>query len=184
MNGTSEFVWLNNYLNGEEYVLWKGKPDTRRLLSGMDTVLIPFSLLWTGGLLHGLISSIDSGMPLFAWIFMAVFLAFGLYLTVGRFLHRRWLLQRTEYAVTNRRILIKRGRSVHIAYGTTLPPMSVYTHADGTGTISFKQVARTRSGYRYVSMGGLDTPNGDISLENLHDLRGAQAAINSMLSKD
>lgn len=87
-----------------ERVLWAGRPKQGLLLVGSDAFVIPFSLVWTGGVATGLAHS-KSGPMFFVPVFMLVA---GLYFVVGRFIHDAWLRSRTHYAITDRRILIWR----------------------------------------------------------------------------
>lgn len=88
-----------------ERVLWAGRPKQGLLLVGSDAFVIPFSLVWTGGVATALVHTKLNGPMSFV---PAAMLVFGLYLVAGRFIHDAWLRSRTQYAITDRRILIWR----------------------------------------------------------------------------
>jgi hypothetical protein len=134
---------FQSYLFPGERILWTGQPKQGLAFSGRDALLIPFSLLWgrfaifwnaavwtfpTTG------QSIDWFMPLWGLPFLAV----GLYLIFGRFIHDAAVRKRLFYAVTDERVLVLRGfnsaklKSLDIR---RLPKLELSEHRDGTGTI-------------------------------------------------
>jgi hypothetical protein len=131
---------LQPYVQPGEAVLWTGRPDPNRLLSGKDLFLIPFSLLWGGFAIfwEGSVLLLGSGpnkAPIFFVLWGIPFVLAGQYIIWGRFFVKRWQRQRTTYAVTNQRVLILRGRSLQSIFLSQLPPIVQSSRADGSGTL-------------------------------------------------
>jgi len=132
-------VFSGRLLNGER-LLGTGQPAKGLLLRAQDALLIPFSLVWCGIPLFGLLGGGASGKLGPFIVVPALFVAVGLYLVFGRFLADAWLRAKTHYAVTDRRILILRQG----AFGSftavdlaLLPSLSLKERSDGRGTIRF-----------------------------------------------
>ena len=98
--------WL---LPGER-LLWASRPPLGIRLQAKDAFLIPFSLAWGGFAILWTLGAWWAGAPAFFVAFGLPFVAVGLYLIFGRFLHDAWQRRRTLYAVSNQRVLILRGR--------------------------------------------------------------------------
>ncbi len=112
-------------------MLWAGRPNPRRLFTGADVFLIPFSLLWGGFAIFwetlALTSIAPAGGPaIFFPLFGLPFVAIGLYFIFGRFLVKRYVKQRTVYAVSS--LSIKR-----------LPGLEVSTGSGRAGSVTFGQ---------------------------------------------
>lgn len=185
------------HLLPREEILWTGRPDRRRVLTSSDWLLIPFSLLWGGFafvwegiVISGLASSRSSEAAVFPWVFAVFGLPFvlvGLYLIVGRFLHRAWANGRTWYALTNKRALVaygpggKHGRSVMLGDMTDI---SVDRRTDGSGTITFGQaeLARTIFGAMprssFPAPGWMGIRQGPLTFANIPNV----AAVESLAS--
>jgi hypothetical protein len=122
-----------------ERVLWSGKPDSTRIFSANDVYLVAFGLLWSGTSLVGVANTLASG----SWaggLFCVAFVLGGIYMTFGRFFVRVWVRKRTQYAVTDRRILARipgwRGaRHTSSVWLASHPPVEKRTGRDGRGTV-------------------------------------------------
>ena len=135
-------VRLQPYLQPGEGVLWTGGPDPKRLLSGKDLFLIPFSLMWGGFAIfwEGSVLAFGRGpnqAPIFFVLWGIPFVVVGQYFIWGRFLVKRWDRGRTIYAVTNQRVLALRGRSLQSIFLSQLPPIVQSSRADGSGSLEF-----------------------------------------------
>ncbi len=86
---------------GEE-VCWTGRPDPKRILTGWDGFLIPFSVFWVA---VGIDLALDAerGPRLVTLVVVTVT---GLYLIVGRFLVKAHQKRRTRYVLTGTRAII------------------------------------------------------------------------------
>jgi hypothetical protein len=104
---------LSDRLLTGERILWSGRPAQGLLFTGRDTVLIPFmfgafAVFWESMVLT------QQNAPGFFMLWGVPFVLIGLYLIVGRFLLDAWIRAGTDYAVTNKRILIPApGRSAN-----------------------------------------------------------------------
>ena len=75
----NDFEWLNSELVPGEAVLWKGKPNDKKLLSAQDIFLIPFSIMWCGFAIFWEITAIASGAPFFFAVWGIPFVCVGLW---------------------------------------------------------------------------------------------------------
>lgn len=137
------------YLLTGERVLWTGQPKQGIALSGRDIFLIPFSLFWGGVvIIWNVIAWVApferngaDGAPLWFFpLFGLPFLAVGLYMIFGRFLHDASIRKHIHYAVTDQRVLIlreKRSAKITSLDLKRLPRLELSEHRDGTGTLSF-----------------------------------------------
>ena len=115
-NRRDEFDFANQYLVGDEYILWKGQPERGSLLTKMDFFLIPFSIFWASFVLVALISSLSEGDP-FTMLFLIPFVCVGAYITVGRFIHASVRRKQTRYVITNKKIIRKIGHKTDAREG-------------------------------------------------------------------
>lgn len=134
---TQDYSWVRPYLETDETVLWRGKPEKLHLFSSQDVFMIPFSLLWAGFAVFWETTVIVQGAPWFFILFGSFFVLVGLYITVGRFLWRAYVLKRTVYAITDRKVLIKHFGQVELLQKKDFPPQTVKQYGDGTATIYF-----------------------------------------------
>jgi len=135
---------FSGYLLPGESMVWTGKPRGGLVLTAADAFLIPFSLFWTGFAVFWNATVWASNAPVFFRLFGLPFLIGGIYLTIGRFWIDAIVRSHQFYAVTNRRIMMRRSRwfpslkSLDIQH---LPLLELEERADGTGTISFASSA-------------------------------------------
>lgn len=137
MVNDADYQWIRPYLQTDESLLWHGKPEKLHLLSYQDIFKIPFSILWAGFAVFWETMVIVSGAPWFFPVFGSFFVLVGLYITVGRFLWKAYVLKRTLYAITDRKILIKHLEQVELLRKEDYPPQTLKQYRDGTGTIYF-----------------------------------------------
>jgi hypothetical protein len=98
---------ISSYIRADEKLLWRGRPQQGLRFGGHDLLAVPFSLIWGGGVLVLLISggfSAAGGFPFV--LFPLIFGIAAIYVTVGRLFHDAWIRSRTEYALTDRRIIV------------------------------------------------------------------------------
>ncbi len=129
---------LRGHLDSNEKLIWVGVPKQGLTLRGSDALLIPFSLLWGGFAVFWELSVVNMNAPFFFKLFGVPFVFIGLYFIVGRFFfdaHRR---KKTNYGMTENRILIKSGifsSSIQSLNIKTLSNITLTEKADGSGTI-------------------------------------------------
>jgi hypothetical protein len=127
-----------------ESLLWHGRPRQGIVLRGSDALVIPFSIVWCGVVLH-IFSSWDSrqfsgsGASLFS-LFPLIFLLAGAYFLIGRFVIDARLRSRKRYAVTSERVLIAGGlfsRRLTSLSLRNLSEMTLSQKDSGEGSIVF-----------------------------------------------
>ena len=125
-----------------ERLLWSGQPVAGVRFRARDAFLIPFTVLWCGFAVFWTLGSWWMGAPIWFSAFGLIFVAVGLYITVGRFLHDAWMRRRLHYAVTDRRVLRYRGGpggALHSIEIDRLPQLTLEdVRGDGTGTLRFE----------------------------------------------
>ncbi len=132
-----ENEWFRPVLLADEYVLWHGMPEQRSPFTKQDIFLIPFSLIWGGGVVFWELNAIKSGAPLLFAIFGIPFVLIGLYLIFGRFIYIKYAMKHTYYAVTNRRVLRCLRKRIEARPLDSLPFIEISYEKDGMGTITF-----------------------------------------------
>ncbi|MBR5095432.1 MAG: hypothetical protein IK095_10070 [Oscillospiraceae bacterium] len=135
MYQANDYQWARPYLDADEHILWRGAPEKLHLLSLPDVYLIPFSLLWAGFAVFWEYSALRSGAPSFFLVFGGFFVLIGLYITVGRFIWRAVCLKGASYVITEKKVLLRRRGRIEMLMKNSLPPVTVKSHRDGTGTV-------------------------------------------------
>lgn len=170
---------IESELRAGEKMLWKGKPKGGLMLRASDIFLIPFSLVWGGGMLSGMFSNTanarNSAPPT---LFLLPFAAIAVYLIIGRFFIDAMLRKKTEYALTNERAIIVSGffqRKVNSVNLKTIPDYSVTEKKDGTGTIAFSE---STSPYGKFSRGfNMPGMTGGLAFDMINDVRNVDSLI-------
>ena len=165
------------YLEPDEYVVWQGKPEKGNYFRQEDIFRVPFGLFFFGFAVvwAAMASQASIGFGLFALPFMAV----GLYISVGIIIHRAILLSKSEYAITNKKLIRICGEKVEIVYGNQINNMQIMMNKDGTGTIVFlRQEVYYRGTDRHISYPG--GTMGFHSLDNIKDVIYVQQKINEI----
>lgn len=127
-------------LDADERILWAGQPRQGFMLHGYDLFQIPFSLLWGGFAIFWFVTALLADAPFFFALFGLPFVLIGLYLIAGRFVHDAWTRRHTYYAITDRRVLIRRGSQNASLSSFNLAALSetaFQEHRNGRGTILF-----------------------------------------------
>lgn len=123
------------YLEGNEAILWAGKPRQGLTLRPYDLYAIPFVLLWLG-MVTRLTYSFEGAFGLLIIPFYLV----GFYFLIGRFFWEAYERRQTFYAVTERRVLILSKPLWHHLRElmlNELPEIALYQERDERGTILF-----------------------------------------------
>jgi hypothetical protein len=160
---------IDKELRLNERIIWKGKPAEGIKLRGSDAFLIPFSLLWGGFAIFWEITAVtqipkDQAVGFIFPLFGIPFVLVGLYFIFGRFLFDAKTREKTEYAITNQRVIIKSGifsRKVKTINLTALPETSFTEKSDGSGTITFGESSSPWSmmrGFYWPGMPNMQSP--------------------------
>ena len=102
MNTELDYKWVNQFLGPDESVLWKGTPLKTHLIGKKDGYMIPFSIVWFSFAVFWEANVISGAIKNGTWIlspfalFGMAFVVLGLYITVGRFIHKRILRSKTS----------------------------------------------------------------------------------------
>jgi PH (Pleckstrin Homology) domain-containing protein len=131
---------LRRLIGPDERVVWSGAPDRRAYMFKGSWLAIPFSVMWAGFAVFWEASVIAAGGPPFFVLWGIPFVLMGAYITVGRFVVAGREAQRTEYLLTDRRVVIRTG-----AFSTRTTELPLATMAsveleegrDGIGSITF-----------------------------------------------
>lgn len=127
-------------LSTNERVLWHGVPRQGLMLRGADVLMIPFSLLWGGFSVFLEYSVMRSDAPAIVRLWSIPFVLMGAHMVGGRFVLEAWQRARTDYMVTNERIIIRSGilrRRVQSVELRTMGDFALTESSSGEGTISF-----------------------------------------------
>jgi hypothetical protein len=135
---------IEHELRPGETLLWKGKPAAGLRLQPFDALLIPFSMVWGGGVFFVLFAAFNGGAfragpPMFYLIF-ALFIPLAIYITVGRFFVDAKIRADTVYGLTADRALIVSGlfsKTVQSLNLRAIPDITVKEKSNGSGSITF-----------------------------------------------
>ena len=179
-----DFDFARDYISADETVLWEGKPGKGNLIAKSDIVLIPFSIFWFGFAIFWTWTTFSMGAG-FMSIFGIPFVAIGLYLTLGRFVHKSIIRKKTAYVITDRKIIRSRSGNIDIFELRNLPNMHITVHKEGYGTITFGReydyYYTRRHGYGY-GRGYLTYNDPTPSLENVPDVARVHQIISDAVS--
>lgn len=138
--------WPIPYLESEERVLWTGQPERRAYVWRGSWYMIPWALLWAGGVFAWEATAIQMmlgtvGCPGLCMVVWGIpFVLLGTHLLIGRFWVAAREARRTCYAVTNRRVLLRTGafEPALIAFPLrSLPYLQLFREPGGRGSIQF-----------------------------------------------
>jgi hypothetical protein len=151
---------LSQHLVKGETLRWSGRPRQGIVLRASDALMIPFSILWAGFAFFWEASVLRDGAPVFFGLWGIPFVLVGLYVTAGRFFYDASRRAKTEYGVTDQRIIIDRGprgalTSLELA---TLGEVTVSSSSDGSGTIMFGPSNMMTTMYAGTPWPGLKLP--------------------------
>ena len=151
-----------------ERVLWTGQPETSVLFTPMDIFLVPFSLFWAGFMVSFAVAAATHGFDPSAVPVIILFLFFGFYFVIGRFVYKNYRKRRTTYVVTDRRVisLVKTWRGVNsqAAFINTIPTIAKSMRKSGIGTLRFGNAGWLSTMYANTGMewmnffGGTEVP--------------------------
>lgn len=143
-------------LDSSERLLWSGQPREGALFRGVDTFLIPFSILWCGFAIFWEFMVIKSNAPLLFRLWGIPFVIIGLYFVFGRFWVEARQRKKTYYGLTNERIIIISGlfnRKVKSLSIRNLSEVSLSEKSDKSGTITLGA-----SNPMFAMFGGMSWP--------------------------
>ena len=159
-----EYGIFKSHLANDEYIIWKGKPEKGRLFKAEDVFLIPFTIVWCGGVL--LWTSFAVSDVILPFIPIGIFFsAVGLYISVGRFIHKSYRRKNTRYIITNKRVLACCKNRINMVNRSCIFQMNMKVFKNGNGTITFEDGTSSKR-----DIGFLDFLSNKVSLENISDV--------------
>jgi hypothetical protein len=173
---------LSHYLLADEKILWSGTPAPGLLLTHSDWFVIPFSLIWTGGVFTGFVAMVSAEDPDPMGVLITSFMTLvGVFLVVGRFVLDAYIRRNLDYALTDRRILIARsglGRKFTAMHLDRIADVDIDHHARGRGTIRFGQGTISWPGANFNWAPALSNQPQFLNIENAQSVfNQVQAAI-------
>lgn len=159
-----EYGIFKSHLADDEYIIWKGKPEKGSLFKAEDIFFIPFSAVWCGGALTWTFVALSD--VIFPFIPIGIFFsAVGLYISVGRFIHKAYRRKNTRYVITNLRVLSCYKNKVNTVNRSRIFQMNLKTFKNGNGTITFEDGTASKH-----DAGFLEFLSNKVSLENIADV--------------
>lgn len=128
---------IERILFENEYILWRGGPEYKKIFSYTDLYLVPFSIIWCAVVFTvSIVSYLEEG-PIFLLLCEIPFLLSGIYFLFGRFVWQWYIRKRTDYCITNMRIIRNRNGKIDALEGDLISVTYVNFNWDGSGTINF-----------------------------------------------
>ena len=135
-----------------ERLLWSGRPRYRPEFRYYDPVVIFFGLGWIATIVLinaisgswsvlNVLQAVQHPANFLVWLVQLLFLAIGFYLAAGRYLYDYWNCRKTQYDITDQRVLIRSGvfgQTIWNFVYENIWDVDLIEHGDGTGTIRFK----------------------------------------------
>jgi hypothetical protein len=140
---------LRPEMGKDEKLIWTGRPKRGVIFYPTDIFVVPFSLVWTGGVAVGFLATMRNGL-VFPDFVLIPMLLFGCYLLFGRFLVDAQKRRNTIYGITDSRIIIKSGvfvRNITSFNIKALSDVAMRVKKNGGGSITLMP-----SNYTQVSM--------------------------------
>lgn len=134
----NEHDFLSQEIRADEEVLWRGQPELTgkgvqskgaNAITGFGLFALAFATFWT----YTAARTAGIAFALFALPFFAV----ALYMTFGMRIKRKKTLANTQYAVTNKRIIIVSNGKIKTMALSDIPCIEKQYFPDGNGTVSF-----------------------------------------------
>ena len=184
MGHENDYSWAREHLEPGESIQWYGRPRRFTPFTRNDLIEIPVNLValvfftfWEWTVVKHLPFSTDNKPLFFVGAFFKLFvLAFmlaALYGAFGRLIHRRFLLMRTSYVITNRKILRRQNQKVDVLQEEALSGYSILEHRDGLKSIVFDSTApKRRPSFGSRSFELVFLPDAERALRAIDAIRG------------
>lgn len=132
--------WFDACLAPGETVQWTGRPAMHFPHAHTDgvaalSVLALFVMVW--GLTKMPLADYPPAVVTLTFMVVMAVIPAAAWLAGSAFLRRPWLIRHTEYVVTDRRILRRRGRTVDSMCFLSMPEPRLERHENGRGSIRF-----------------------------------------------
>lgn len=132
--------WPEHYIARDERILWTGKPAWHFPWAQLDGLavagpLIMLLFIWCAAQMPA--EEFHFAIVIAVWGVVAAICLVPLWLMFSAFVYRPWLIRHTEYIVTDRRVLRRRGRIVDGMAFLSMPEPKLERCKSGRGTIRF-----------------------------------------------
>jgi len=179
---TPEEAVFKEVLEPGEQLLWVGQPGQGLRVRRADRWTIPFTVFWAGFWLFWEYWALGQANWFFR-LWGIPFLIVGAWLAVGRFFTDARRRARSQYGLTDRRIVVRlagKRPSVESIALPSIPTLTVVEHRDGSGDIVLGA-----GDNRQVAVGGLKPKRSSVlpMLEFLPNPRSVHKIINSARSR-
>ncbi len=174
-----EYSFLEKILESGEKLVWTGKPEKGNLMTLTEMFLIPLSVLWLSFAVYWTVSVIQDGIYPFA-VFGFAFICAGMYFVFGRFILCNAVRKNTVYAITDRRIIMKRGGRICEIRGGQTVPVHTYYFKNGNATIYIGSERVFTSQLKGAGLNLNELGIGAFVLINIADVSGAHKAISEI----
>lgn len=165
MTENDDYRIFKAYMSNDEYIVWKGKPEKGHLLAYEDILVIPFSIIWCGGAL--LWTFIAFSEMIASFILIGIFFStVGLYISIGRFVHKIHRRKNTRYVITNKKVLVCYKDRISVINRSCIFQMHMKTYKDGNGNIIFTDDTPFSKDWDGI----LDFLSEKVSLQNISDV--------------
>ena len=175
MTENDDYRVFKAYMSADEYIVWKGKPEKGKLLTAEDIFLIPFSIVWCGGALVWTSVAISEAILPFMLVGF-FFSTVGLYISIGRYIHKIYRRKNTRYIITNKKVLTCYKNRVATLNRSRISMMNIKVYKDGNGNIAFED----DSPFSKNEEGFLDFLSKKVSLQNIPDVHTVYKILNEM----
>jgi hypothetical protein len=184
---TAPATAIQALLEPGENILWIGQPQQGLMLRASDGFTIPFSLLWCGFAIFWEFMALEHGAPGFFDAWGIPFVLIGLYMVFGRFFFDAFQRARTNYAVTDQRVLIATQgftTSVRTLAIEGLTDINVSLKPNGRGTLKFGRDVSPYGSFAFRGWPGAGSmapafEGIDNAIDVLHIIRDARKASGS-----
>ena len=152
---------LRLHLLPGESLQWVGRPKQGIVFRAIDFFLVPFSMIWCGGVSFGFYHALTSGQK-FPIVVTGFMFSMGLYILLGRFIVDMRLRERTWFGLTQNRAIILIHwfqPSVRSVVVNTIGEISLSQNMNGTQSIVFgSDGARSMRGLHMPGTGSTLAP--------------------------
>jgi len=139
---------FTDYLREGEQLLWSGKPKFGILFRSKDFFQVPFAAVWLYFVVNDFIMTEEGGFPNRIDPMLLLFVAVGLYMLIGRFIHEMIQRHYSYYAVTNQRVIVKSGifsSQIHSTGLNSIASIQLTEKRSGQGSLAFETVGNLAS---------------------------------------
>lgn len=167
MTENEAYRLFNIYMSSDEFILWEGKPEKGHLLSAEDLLMIPFSILWSGGAFTFTFVVLTEPEIILPFLLVGLFFSLiGLYILIGRFIHKAYIRKQTRYVITNKRVFSSYKDRVSILNRHCIHEINLKTYKNGSGNILFED----SNPFSDKSKGFLEYLDNKVQLQNIPDV--------------